>query len=107
MVHKCIAVILALFYLLVFTGNIEYYTGFTLAQNTAHNTPMHKASSGIAYIYFLAGASCYCLLFPQKMAERLSPRVGGLKEILLTANFWLIVGYFGAVVSLVVFEVFK
>lgn len=105
MFHKFMAIIIALLFLMIFTGHIDYYSGFNHAQDAAY--PTHRASSGFAYLYLLAGFSCFCLFFPNNVAEKLSPKVGGLREVLLKADFWVIVGYLGTCVTLFLLEAFK
>ena len=107
-IHKVIAIILAAIYVLILTGNFEYYSGFNNAQGVINGLDMpHKADRGVAVIYFLAGFSCYSLMFPEHASNKFSPRVGGLQEKILQPSFWLVVGYFCMLTFFIVLEVFK
>ena len=99
---------MAVVYLMIFTGQFEYYSGFNNAQNTISNVRVpYKATQGMSAIYFLAGFSFYCLMFPEHASHKFSPKVGGLKERLLKSKFWIVVGYFCMFTLFLTLEVFK
>ncbi|NQZ25028.1 MAG: hypothetical protein HRT55_01775 [Colwellia sp.] len=110
MIHRIVAISLIFIFLLIFTGKFEYYSGFNTSQAAVSefdSEVSEDAAGGILYVYLIAAFSCYCLLFPNSVSEKLSPRTGNMQTLLLKDDFWLIVGYFSVAVTFLVLEAFR
>ena len=84
-----LGLILTVIYGLVFTGTVDWFAGFNQAQKLiflGKSITLAKAGTGIIFIYVMAIASIYCILFTK---ERYKLVIGiclaGLLSLILLA----------------------
>ena len=107
-IHRFIGLVLAVVYLLLFSGNLDWFQGFNnSAAVVAEGSPVSKAHRGISTVYWLAFMSCYCLIFPRNVSMSMSPRTGLLQERILKSGFFVFFGYFFTLVTFLILGVFE
>ena len=108
-IHKIFSFAFSTFFILVFTRNIDYFQGFNQTVDSLaaiENVFYHKGQGGFVYVYLPAIFSTLFLIFPGQAAHWFSPRNGD-NGYVLKEGFWIVAGYFTALVGwglLFVFE---
>jgi hypothetical protein len=70
MIYRVTAgIFISILYLLVFTGTVDWFEGFNRSQKAifaAETVSIVKATLGIIYIYLMAFASIYLIIFSEE-----------------------------------------
>ncbi|RYV01466.1 hypothetical protein SOPP22_13840 [Shewanella sp. OPT22] len=107
MLNRLIAILLLCLYLLIFTGQFEYYKGFKEATAAIGTVDIGRINSGIIYFYLYAIMSLLFIAFPDVAAEKLSPRTKKFSEIVIKPVIWVYLGYFIAIIIFWYLEAFR
>lgn len=104
--HRTVGILLACYYLLFFTGNLDMSSGFLYAADASGNSSSSHASRGILNVYLFAIVGCLLLIFPRRSSFKFSPRTKLLKDRILTSGFFVTCGYILNVINFFIIKLF-
>lgn len=109
MIHRIIAIILGLFFILALTGKLEYYSEINKLLRTRTGylyTGKYIGGGNVLFLYLIAIISIYFIGFSNHASKKLSPKAGGLWEPMITSGWFIFAGYFFAVLMFFLLELF-
>ncbi|MDD5359699.1 MAG: hypothetical protein PHI02_05480 [Sulfurovaceae bacterium] len=90
-IHRLIGIIFAIFFLLVFTGMVDWFNGIQEVLNTKEEYVAGRVADGIGSIYLFAILGVIFLIFPAQLTKKfIKPPEGSPFD---DSTIWLIWGY--------------
>lgn len=109
MLHRVIGIIVAIFFVQVFTGNSEFFIGYqkSMSINLDGMGGNGKALQGHVFIYLSAISSVVCLALPDQLEARYNKWswTGVGKQ--WPAGFFILLGYLCVCLTIILFYVFE
>lgn len=94
--HKIIGSFFGIFFLLIFTGNINFFDKFNFAQDLSISSDSWISSRsrfGFVYIYILAFISVFFLVCSTITTRIWHSKFESEQELFLTEGVWIFFGY--------------
>jgi len=103
LVNRLIGLLLMAAYGYVLFHLDRYLPGLVAAQGSLYP----KVFIGMSVVLILPVIGIACVLTPETFRNRFSPRYGKHDSALLTAGFWVLLGYFMLLLSAAIFMLFR
>lgn len=106
--HTVLGIVLTVvyFYVLIHLDTVFPDVAKANEAATGASSATRRAGEGMFYVFVTPLFAIACFLFPNIVADVLSPKSGFFKKPVFGAGFWYLVGYFTLVVSYALFHLF-